>query len=88
MRPILLLLAALAVILLLPSCAATGFGRTAPVSVREQGKARAFVWSVLTCPGWWDQSFNPLDSPGPWQLSELRKSPAYWTLYAFNPQYH
>lgn len=82
-----LLLVLLLAALLLPSCAATGFGRKAPVSVASQGPGKAFLWSMATCPETWDKGINPLDTFQPATPYLVRGSTTYWRN-VFDPCYH
>lgn len=61
---LLAVIALIAALFILPSCRATGFGRAAPVSVSQEGKIAALVWSAANCPEEWDEKLSPLDAPG------------------------
>lgn len=67
------LIALIFAVILLPSCAATGFGRKAPVAVEQKGKLASLLWSAANCPDEWDKSLSPLDPPG------LKDEQARWS---------
>ena len=75
------------VALLVPSCAATGFGRKAPASIASQGPTKAFLWSMTTCPDTWDKSLNPLEMLQPAAPVLVRGTPTYWKN-VFDPTFH